>query len=250
MNSIKRFFREKGLYLFCLAMVFAATVAGILALRSVMRNVADLTRARQEALQEENTWNAPDAIANNPVTDLPVETPQPTSSAQPSAPGSSSGASQGSGGGSTEPEGSGTPSTQSAPSSVSLPVETTGELVAAFSGDDLVYNGTLGDWRTHNGADYALAPSAGGSILAVHEGTVATIYEDALWGGIVEVTDTDGRTWKYCGLEEAQVKRGQAVAPGTVLGTAGQIASEAHLGQHLHLEVRKDGQWLDPEKER
>ena len=32
MNHIKQFFREKGLYLFCLAMVFAATAAGILAL--------------------------------------------------------------------------------------------------------------------------------------------------------------------------------------------------------------------------
>ena len=34
MNHIKQFFREKGLYLFCLAMVFAATAAGILALRN------------------------------------------------------------------------------------------------------------------------------------------------------------------------------------------------------------------------
>ena len=36
MNHIKQFFREKGLYLFCLAMVFAATAAGILALRTVV----------------------------------------------------------------------------------------------------------------------------------------------------------------------------------------------------------------------
>ena len=40
MNHIKQFFREKGLYLFCLAMVFAATAAGILALRTVVSNVA------------------------------------------------------------------------------------------------------------------------------------------------------------------------------------------------------------------
>ena len=41
MNHIKQFFKEKGLYLFCLAMVFAATAAGILALRSIVGNVAD-----------------------------------------------------------------------------------------------------------------------------------------------------------------------------------------------------------------
>ena len=39
MNHIKQFFKEKGLYLFCLAMVFAATAAGILALRSIVGNV-------------------------------------------------------------------------------------------------------------------------------------------------------------------------------------------------------------------
>ena len=53
MNHIKQFFKEKGLYLFCLAMVFAATAAGILALRSIVGNVADLTRIRKEALQDE-----------------------------------------------------------------------------------------------------------------------------------------------------------------------------------------------------
>ena len=52
MNHIKQFFKEKGLYLFCLAMVFAATAAGILALRTIVNNVADLTRIRKEAPAE------------------------------------------------------------------------------------------------------------------------------------------------------------------------------------------------------
>ena len=62
MNHIKQFFREKGLYLFCLAMVFAATAAGILALRTVVSNVADLTRTRKEALQNDSAWTQPDTI--------------------------------------------------------------------------------------------------------------------------------------------------------------------------------------------
>ena len=37
MNHIKSFFKEKGLYLFCLALVFAATAAGILAIISGAR---------------------------------------------------------------------------------------------------------------------------------------------------------------------------------------------------------------------
>ena len=30
----------------------------------------------------------------------------------------------------------------------------------AYSGDELVYSSTLGDWRTHNGVDYACAQDA------------------------------------------------------------------------------------------
>ena len=67
MNHIKQFFREKGLYLFCLAMVFAATAAGILALRTVVSNVADLTRTRKEALQNDSAWTQPDTAIDKPA---------------------------------------------------------------------------------------------------------------------------------------------------------------------------------------
>ena len=39
MNSIKAFLKAKGLYLVCLALVFAATITGIAAIRSVVRIV-------------------------------------------------------------------------------------------------------------------------------------------------------------------------------------------------------------------
>jgi len=74
MNHIKQFFREKGLYLFCLAMVFAATAAGILALRTVVSNVADLTRTRKEALQNDSAWTQPDTAIDKPAQDVPKPT--------------------------------------------------------------------------------------------------------------------------------------------------------------------------------
>lgn len=73
-NHIKQFFREKGLYLFCLAMVFAATAAGILALRTVVSNVADLTRTRKEALQNDSAWTQPDTAIDKPAQDVPKPT--------------------------------------------------------------------------------------------------------------------------------------------------------------------------------
>ena len=78
MNHIKQFFKEKGLYLFCLAMVFAATAAGILALRSIVGNVADLTRLRKEALQDDTTWTQPDTAIEKPAQDVPKPTTAPT----------------------------------------------------------------------------------------------------------------------------------------------------------------------------
>ena len=86
MNHIKQFFKEKGLYLFCLAMVFAATAAGILALRSIVGNVADLTRIRKEALQDDSVWTQPEAAIDKPAEDVPKPTQTPAAAESPQPP--------------------------------------------------------------------------------------------------------------------------------------------------------------------
>ena len=51
--------------------------------------------------------------------------------------------------------------TDSAPAASSAAPASTqpfsGRVLNAYSGDELVYSKTLGDWRTHNGVDYACA---------------------------------------------------------------------------------------------
>ena len=72
MNSIKAFLKAKGLYLVCLALVFAATITGIAAIRSVVRGVEDLTRVQKQALEEgTDVWDSPDAAVNQPAQDVP-----------------------------------------------------------------------------------------------------------------------------------------------------------------------------------
>ena len=67
MNSIKAFLKAKGLYLVCLALVFAATITGIAAIRSVVRGVEDLTRIQKQALEEgTDVWDSPDAARPPP----------------------------------------------------------------------------------------------------------------------------------------------------------------------------------------
>lgn len=239
MNHIKSFFKEKGLYLFCLALVFAATAAGILALRSVVNNMSELTQLRKDALQEDSQWTQPDTTVNNPATDVPEPTTAP--SAAPSASPSSSGAASESATASAGPAATAAPSAQPAASSAFWQAEP----LAAFSGDELVYNETLGDWRTHNGTDYAA--KAGADVPAACDGTVTAVAEDALWGGVVEVTDANGVHWRYCGVAQAAVKPGDKVTTATTLGTVGQIPAEAHLASHIHLECLKEDKYQDPE---
>ncbi|MEE0800065.1 MAG: M23 family metallopeptidase [Gemmiger sp.] len=245
MNSIKAFLKQKGLYLLCLALVFAATITGVAAIRSVVRGVGELTEAKQRALEEGTAWDTPDAAVNKEAQDVPVETPQPSSmpSASSSASGSSSSASQGSGANSgvTAPSAASSDSSAAASAAVSG-----GELTAPFSGDELVYNKTLGDWRTHNGADYAA--EAGKTVMAVRSGTVTAVLEDAVWGGIVEITDAQDRVWRYCGLTDPQVTEKQSVRAGADLGTLSGVPAEAQEGTHLHLEcLDAEGGYLDPE---
>lgn len=79
-------------------------------------------------------------------------------------------------------------------------------------------------------------------------GTVTAIADDALWGRVVEVTDAQDRVWRYCGLEEVAVTQREKVTAGARLGTTGNVPAEAQQGSHLHLECRKAGACLDPEK--
>ncbi|WP_294497294.1 M23 family metallopeptidase [uncultured Gemmiger sp.] len=236
MDSLKTFLKEKGLYLVCLGLILAATVTSIWAIRNVMRGVEML--GASDPAQEESPWTAPDTTVNNPASNVPQTTPRP--SAPPAASSSPSGASSQSGAGSGR---SGTDADSSAQPAASYGLPVNGEVLLAFSGDDLVYNETLGDWRTHNGTDYACV--SGDSIQTAAAGQVTAVYSDALWGGVVEVTDAEGRVWKYCGVDDAAVQQGDAVQTGALLGKAGAIPTEAG-SLHLHLECLDGETWLDP----
>ena len=154
MNSIKAFLKAKGLYLVCLALVFAATITGIAAIRSVVRGVEDLTRIQKQALEEgTDVWDSPDAAVNQPAQDVPVATAQP--SPAPSAAGSaSSSLQQGAGQSGSASGGTGSSAASSAQQGTLPHAGWNGKVSQAFSGNTLVYNPTLGDWRTHNGTDY------------------------------------------------------------------------------------------------
>lgn len=232
MDRFKAFVREKGLYLLCLAVAFAATAAGILALRRIVGHLTGQPGTAPGVVEQPDTlWEQPDTAVEKPVADIPkpTQTPAPTPTPTP------------------EP----TPELTAAPEPApvaSQPVRQMpawyGKPIAAFTGDELVYSETLGDWRTHNGTDYTVPE--GKAITPAVGGTVTAVRWDALWGSVVEVTDSSDLVWRYCGLRQTQVAQGQQVTTDTVLGQMGSIAAEAHAGSHLHLECVEQGKYLDP----
>ena len=122
-----------------------------------------------------------------------------------------------------------------------------GAVLKAFSGDALVKDETMGDWRVHTGTDYAA--ESGARVYAVSDGTVTQAEMDAQYGGVVVLELTDGKQAVYqCLDEEMKVSAGDAVRAGDVIGTVGtQGYAEADQDSHLHLELYADGAAIDPE---
>lgn len=125
-----------------------------------------------------------------------------------------------------------------------LPVDN--KIVAPFSGDELVYNTTMGDWRTHNGIDIKATKDT--AVKACCDGVVEKVYNDGMLGWVVEVK-TDDFTTRYCGLaEKVFVKQGDSVKQGDTLGKVGEIPLEMAADSHLHLEIVKNGNYQNPDE--
>ena len=121
-----------------------------------------------------------------------------------------------------------------------------GEVVTAFSVDELLYNQTMGDWRTHDGVD--IEASAGTPVLSACAGTVSAVTDDPLMGTMVVVSHGDGCETTYANLQaQPSVEVGDEVTAGQVLGAVGSTAiAEKDLGPHLHFSVTQDGEAVDP----
>ena len=120
-----------------------------------------------------------------------------------------------------------------------------GELLKEYSAEALVFSETMQDWRTHNGVD--IAAPAGTAVRAMAAGVVKDIRKDELLGWVMEISH-GSYTALYCNLQE-----GMSVKVGDKVGIADQIggvSDQAKLEMadvpHLHLEVRKNGELIDP----
>lgn len=134
-------------------------------------------------------------------------------------------------------------STPATPDAFILPVD--GAVTNPYSQGELVKSKTLGEWRTHDGIDFAAAE--GTPVVSIADGLVEAVREDARWGNTVEVNYGDYTAFYYGLGDEIQVEAGQAVSAGQTIGEAGNSSlMEAEEAPHLHLGIKKGEDWVDP----
>ena len=99
-------------------------------------------------------------------------------------------------------------------------------------------------WKTHNGVDFASDGDENVRVMA--DGEVTGAEQSSLEGWVVTVDHGNGLVSVYKSLESALVKKGDKLKAGDEIGTAGIMIAESDVGKHVHIEVLKGGEAVNP----
>ena len=227
-DRISDFMAGKGFYIVLLLCVTALGVSGYYLFSGISEPGQSVSGPATVVVTAAPT-PVPTAAAPPPATATPR--PTPTAAPIPEAPAQVL----------TTP----TPEPTTATASVfTWPVK--GEVLRAWSVETLVYDQTMGDWRTHDGVD--IASAAGTQVMAPAGGSVSDLYTDDLMGTTVVILHADGVMSTCSNLASVPtVEIGDTVRTGDVIGSVGTSAiAESAESAHLHLSMTKDGVSVDP----
>lgn len=125
---------------------------------------------------------------------------------------------------------------------------TEGAVAKNHDTETLVYSVTMNDYRVHCGVDIAAA--IGTPVYSVAAGTISKIYDDYLMGKCIEIDHGNGIVSCYKNLQEALpsgIIEGATVTSGQLIAGVGESAIiEQSDEAHLHFEMMKDGEYVDP----
>jgi murein DD-endopeptidase MepM/ murein hydrolase activator NlpD len=102
----------------------------------------------------------------------------------------------------------------------------------------------LGRPAMHTGLDFRAA--TGDPVRATANGKVASSGWAGGYGRMVEIDHGNGLSTRYGHLSEINVKVGDVIKIGQVIGAVGSTGRST--GPHLHYETRIDGEAVDPQK--
>lgn len=126
-----------------------------------------------------------------------------------------------------------------------MPVQ--GEILKQYGKEKLIYSDTLKEWTTHLGIDIKADKTT--IVKSSSDGCVKSIKNDPRYGLTVVIEHENGFTSVYSNLLTAEfVVVGENVKSGQTIGTVGNSATFEILDEpHLHFEILKDGNAIDPE---
>jgi murein DD-endopeptidase MepM/ murein hydrolase activator NlpD len=110
------------------------------------------------------------------------------------------------------------------------------------SGFGMRFHPILQTQRAHTGVDYA-APT-GTPVMSVADGVVIESSYQGAYGNMVVVQHNARQNTVYAHLSRMQVKRGQTIKQGDIIGAVGSTGLST--GPHLHFEFRVNGRHVDP----
>jgi murein DD-endopeptidase MepM/ murein hydrolase activator NlpD len=121
-----------------------------------------------------------------------------------------------------------------------------GEVERGHAWDRLVYDRTMGDWRTHDGLD--ISGGLGAKVYAAADGVVEEVALDERLGTTVVLYHGGGLRSVYANLAATPaVQVGDEVKLGDVVGAIGTTAmAERGDVTHLHFAMSVDGVSVDP----
>lgn len=122
-----------------------------------------------------------------------------------------------------------------------------GEIIKEFANNKLVYSNTLDVWTTHLGIDIKADKTT--VVKASADGKVISIKNDPRYGLTIIIEHANGYKTVYANLLSAEfVVEGENIKQGESIGTVGDTSSfEVADEPHLHFELMKDNEELDPE---
>lgn len=230
LSRLGDFLAGKGFYIVLFLCVAAIGVSGYFLLTDSMQPTQSVAKPTQVVVTPPPATPTPALPTVPPApTSTPTPTPAPTPTPVPATPAPTP-----------------TPTPVPTPAALVFTWPVKGDILAPHSVETLAYDETMGDWRTHAGMD--IAATLGTQVVAAAQGTVIDVSFDELMGSTVTIEHQNGLESRYCNLAaKPPVAVGDEVETGSVIGSVGATAAaEGARASHLHFELSKGGEAVDP----
>ena len=123
-----------------------------------------------------------------------------------------------------------------------------GKVLKGYTDNTLVFNSTLGAYMGHMAIDFAV--NEGTDVLCVYDGVIESITTSYLTGTTIVVDHGNNLKTAYNSVEANEaLYEGAKVTQGAVIGkVTNNNMQEYKDGTHLHFEVWKNGEKINPEE--